>query len=183
MPRALWIFFSSTLWGECTFKHKLGALLAEGSPQLWKGIARSTSSRFWSFRKCVTHGNITKPCRYRLAVSTGFWWRKSSQGKRPVPQHVLLYCTSYCVNICNKSGCFMHDLQQRNPSVVTFSVRCYTYRFFEPSLAVLGKSELKYLFCCRTKNVCQTLFWVLWLFFPPPLFFSPSCVSLSWSSS
>ena len=54
-------FFCSTLWGECTFKPKLGALLAEGSPQLLQGIASSNSSRFWSFRKHVTHMNITKP--------------------------------------------------------------------------------------------------------------------------
>lgn len=57
------------------------------------------------------------------------------------------------MNICNKSGCFMHDLEQHNPGVVTLSICCCTCRvFFEPSLAVLGKSELKYLFCCRTKK-------------------------------
>lgn len=105
---------------------------------------------------------IIKPYQQGLAVYIGFWWSRCSQGTWPVSQYVLLYCTFYCVNICNKLGYFVHDLQQQNLQVLLHSVYVVTCGFFEQSLTV-GKSELKYLFCCRTKkkNVCQILLWDL----------------------
>lgn len=94
---------------------------------------------------------IIKPYQQGLAVYIGFWWSRCSQGTWPVSQYVLLYCTFYCVNICNKLGYFVHDLQQQNLQVLLHSVYVVTCGFFEQSLTV-GKSELKYLFCCRTKK-------------------------------
>lgn len=128
-----------------------------GIHSYWK-TANCHSSDFWSCTKCITHMHIAEPYQQRRVVCTGFWWSRRSQGKWPISQHVLLSCTSYGVIICNKSGCYLHDLQRHNHQVLWRSMYVVIpMGFFEQSLTVLGKSELKYLFCCRTKKCLSEL--------------------------
>lgn len=162
--------------------HKMRTKTAGDSRRREKMSQQFTPAVNVGASQCVTHMKIIKPYQRGLAVDVGFWWGRCSQGTWPVSQYVLLYCTSTAWIFVINWAILCTTCSSRISRCCCIQFYVVTYGFFEPSLTV-GKSEVKYLFCCRTKKkkkkeIVRFCFGICDLFY---FFFPVCCVLFLWS--